>query len=82
MKPAFKILSVWTKNEEICETFKENLEIFIKSSWTIDFSSILTKYFRDFCFFSESIYPLKITSVFYRNFSDIVGELGQAFPLP
>ena len=55
------------KVKKILRFFDQNLY----RKWT--FAQSFTKYFLEFCILSESIYPWKITSDFYNNFSDFVG---------
>ena len=79
-QPAYKILRVWTKNEENFEKISRKFwDFFIKIStenWL--FSQIFTKYFLECCLMSDSIYPWKITLDFYNNFSDFGGSGGSS----
>ena len=61
-----KLCAFGPKMKKIVGFFDKNLS----GSWLFH---ILTKYFWDFCLFSEIIYQWKMTSVFYNNFSDFEG---------
>ena len=61
------------------------MRFFDQNLWKIDFLRFFTKYFFDFCPFSEKVHtpPWKIAPVFYNNLFDIGGrERSGVPPLP
>ena len=51
-KPSGKFLRVWAKNKLRFEIFRENFKIYIqKSQWKIDFLTIFSPIFQEFCHF-------------------------------
>ena len=70
IKMRAKLCAFGPKMKNILKNFKKILRFFDQNlNGKLTVFTIFTKYFLEFCLLSKSIYPWKITPVFYNNFS-------------
>ena len=77
----WKFCTIRPKMKKFSNVPKKILRFLIKSLWKIDFFTMLAKFFWDFCFFFESIYPSKITHKFSLAIFRLLVGGRSCFPL-